>query len=117
MRLVACTRRILEELDVSDTNETDAVKTPQRVRAVSYVPGALRNVGIFEDRFKSRTIVRRRDESQLAQDQDVDELDCHLRVEENCDEGDCTMSVETMPFEVQVECTRRRDGGKESLKF
>ncbi len=27
------------------------------------------------------------------------------------------MSAETIPFEIQVECAGRRDGGKESLKF
>ena len=27
------------------------------------------------------------------------------------------MSAEIIPFEIQVECTRRRDGGKKGLEF
>jgi len=32
-------------------------------------------------------------------------------VDENSDEGDGPMSAETISFEIQVECARRRDGG------
>ena len=38
-------------------------------------------------------------------------------MDENSDEGNVTMSAETIPFEIQVECTGRRDGGKKSLEF
>ena len=38
-------------------------------------------------------------------------------MDENGDEGDGPMSAETISFEIQVECARRRDGGKKSLQF
>jgi hypothetical protein len=44
-------------LDVSDASETDMVKSLQRVGVVPYVLGAFGDVGIFEDRFKSLTVV------------------------------------------------------------
>jgi hypothetical protein len=34
-----------------------------------------------------------------------------LWVDENSDKGDGPMSAETISFEIQVECARRRDGG------
>ena len=49
--------------------------------------------------------------------QDVDELHYPLWVDENSDKGDSPMSAETISFEIEVECTRRRDGGKKGLKF
>jgi hypothetical protein len=38
-------------------------------------------------------------------------------VDENSDEGDGPMSAETISFEIKVECARKRNGGKKSLKF
>jgi hypothetical protein len=38
-------------------------------------------------------------------------------VNENSDEGDGAISAERIPFEIQIECTRRRDRGKKSLEF
>lgn len=70
----------------------------------------------FKDRFKSLAVVRCRGEGQFSEDQDVVEPHYPLWVNENSDEGDSTMSAETIPFEIQVECTGRRDRGEKASR-
>lgn len=53
----------------------------------------------------------------FSEDEDVDESHYPLWVDKNSDEGDGPMSAETIPFEIQVKCAGRRDGGKKSLQF
>lgn len=117
VRLVAGARRILEELNVSDTSKTDLVESPQRVGVVSDVPYAFGDVGIFEDGFESLAIVGRRGEGRFSEDKDVDQSHYLLWVDENSDEGDSPISAERLPFEIQVESTGRRDRGKKSFQF
>ena len=55
--LIAGARRILEELDVDNTSETDTIKSPQGVGVVPNVPGAFGDIRIFKDRFKSPAVI------------------------------------------------------------
>jgi hypothetical protein len=51
-------RCVLNALNISDNNETNMIKSSQCVGIVQYLPDAFEDIGIFEDGFKSLTILR-----------------------------------------------------------
>lgn len=106
-------RRVLEELDVDDAREADAVVGPEGVGIVADVPEALGDAGVFEDGFEGLAGVGGGGDGGIAEGEDVYDLDLLKLVDEDCDQRDGAVAAEVVAFDVYVEGGAGRNGGEE----